>query len=322
MEYHIALISDDNYVLPTSVCIKSIIDSNSACDGNKIVIHVCTFGLTDTNYKLFQKLNNEKIIVEINVFRKEDYEDKIKLINQKTHVTPTALIKFNLQNYFKNIDKLLYIDGDIIVKNNIIPLLEINIDNYYLAASFELWKYIECEKYKFGIGGNKFYFNSGVMLLNLHKLRIDNITEQLWDYKIYKAKTNLMDQESLNAVCGSKTLQIPIKWNFNPAFLSDIYIKSIFRIYGVKYDSIVNLEKDAAILHYVGTFDKPWKYKGARMSKYWLETYQSMAKIENINLKEIPKSNNLSHLIGRIKTFGVISIFGYMWYLLKNSIFK
>ena len=42
---------------------------------------------------------------------------------------------------------------NIIVKNNIIPLLEINIDNYYLAASFELWKYIECEKYKFGIDG-------------------------------------------------------------------------------------------------------------------------------------------------------------------------
>lgn len=320
MEYHIALISDDNYVLPTLVCIKSIINSNSINDGNKIIIHVCTFGLSENNNNLFKKLNNEKITVEVNVFCKNNYEDKIKLINQKTHVTPTALIKFDLQNYFQNIDKLLYIDGDIIVKNNILPLLETNIDNYYLAASFELWKYIECEKYKFGIGCNKFYFNSGVMLLNLHKLRIDNITEQLWNYKIYKAKTNLMDQESLNAVCGSKTLRIPIKWNFNPAFLGKIYLKPILKIYGVKYDSIVDLEKDAAILHYVGTFDKPWKYKGARMSKYWLESYHSMDNIENINLKEIPRSNNFRHLITRVKAFGVISIFGYMWYLLKSSI--
>ena len=129
-----------------------------------------------------------------------------------------------------------------------------------------------------------------------------------------------MDQESLNAVCGSKTLRIPIKWNFNPAFLGKIYLKPILKIYGVKYDSIVDLEKDAAILHYVGTFDKPWKYKGARMSKYWLESYHSMDNIENINLKEIPRSNNFRHLITRVKAFGVISIFGYMWYLLKSSI--
>lgn len=321
MEYHIALITDDKYVLPTAVCVKSIYESHkSMLKCESLVIHICTFGLEDKNISIFKSLENVNFLIEIDTFNLHDYKHYIEQINQKSHVTPTALIKFDLHNFFKDLNLLLYIDGDIIIKKNLFALFKTDLSNSYLAASYEFWKYIESERYKFGIWGKEFYFNSGVMLLNLQKLREDGITEKLWDYKINKAKTTLMDQESLNAVCGIQTVHLPIKWNFNPAFFDPKFFKSIQDIYGVKYDSIKDLYEDICVIHYVGTYDKPWKYKNARMAEEWLKTYKKIKEIGVIKLRDIPNDKNLlKHTVERIKAFGIFSFVSFFIYIIRTK---
>ena len=198
--YHIALITDDNYCIPTLVCTQSIILNTSP--NNIYTIHICTFGLNAENINRFKLLSKGNVNISIDTFDGELYNRKLKLITQKTHVTPTALIKFELPNYFSSIDKMLYLDGDIIVKHQIDELLDIDLHGYYLAASYEFHCRINKINYSFRRDYDDFYFNSGVMFLNLKNMRTDNITSKLWDYKINHAKTRLMDQESLNAVCG------------------------------------------------------------------------------------------------------------------------
>lgn len=322
MEYHIALITDDKYVLPTAVCVKSIYESHkSMLKCESLVIHICTFGLEDKNISIFKSLENVNFLVEIDTFNRQNYKQYIEQINQKSHVTPTALIKFDLHNFFKDLNLLLYIDGDIIIKKDLFALFKTDLSNSYLAASYEFWKYIEAEKFKFGIWDKKFYFNSGVMLLNLEKLRDDCITEKLWDYKINKAKTALMDQESLNAVCGIQTVHLPIKWNFNPAFFDAKYFKFIYDVYGVKYNSMKELYDDVGVVHYVGAYDKPWKYKNSRMAEEWFKNYKMIEGIGTIELRDVPSDKNiLMHAIKRIKTYGVLSLFSFCFYILRKKI--
>ena len=69
---HIALITDDNYCFPTLVCIKSII--NNAAESNDYVIHVCTFGLTESNVTKLRNLSTSNVTVVIDLFNATQYE--------------------------------------------------------------------------------------------------------------------------------------------------------------------------------------------------------------------------------------------------------
>lgn len=265
-ERHIAFICDDNYVMPTTVAIYSLVENLETTD-YQYFIHICTFGLNKDNTDFFNSLvfNNVKIIVHS--FNIKDYRDKFDKINQTTHVSPAALIKFDLSKIFTNINELLYLDSDIIVKKDISILFEIDVTNHYIAASFEFWKYL-LETYKSkNCPIPSFYFNSGVMLLNLQKMREDSISEQLWNTKINdfnspEKKVQMMDQDTLNKVCGYKTLHLPIKYNLNCYFTKGIDIELINKVYVTKYSDCNELKNDAVIIHYVGKADKPWKYFG------------------------------------------------------------
>lgn len=315
---HIALITDDNYCLPTLVCIKSII--NHCSESCNYIIHVCTFGLEASNIIKFQELSTTNVSVVVDLFNDIQYEEKLKKISQKTHVTPTALIKFELSNYYSYLDKLLYLDGDIIIKDNIDELLSLDISDYYLAASYEFWAYLTAIQYTFR-RKISFYFNSGVMLLNLKAMRENNISDLLWDYKLHHTKTSLMDQESLNAVCGKNTFPLPIKWNFNPVFLNYQNLSCINRIYGSKYVSVNELENDVRIIHYVGKSDKPWVYRNATLRKYWNECYISLKDLEQINLVDYipPQRTAIAKLVEKIKQHGFIGTFLYFIFKIEQS---
>lgn len=316
---HIALITDDNYCFPTLVCIKSII--NNAAESNDYVIHVCAFGLTESNVTKLRNLSTSNVTVVIDLFNATQYEAKLKQISQKTHVTPTALIKFELPNYFSELDTLLYIDGDIIIKNNIDSLLDMPLGSAYLAGSYEFHSRLNKINYSFKRDYDDFYFNSGVMLLNLDSMRKDDITEKLWYYKINHAKTRLMDQESLNAVCGHNTVPLSLVWNFNPVFLRDKYLAEINNVYKTTFMDVSKLEESVNIIHYVGKLDKPWIYKEATLRRYWdctLDSYDESIKLE---LKSFERDTPgfVESSKSKISLFGIKGYLCFLINRLRNS---
>lgn len=318
----IVFICDDNYCMPTAVCIQSI-KNTLRCTKEVINIHVCTFGLNDSNMKLLKSLCSSTINVVLDVFDENIYKRKIGEIKQRSHVTPTALIKFELANFFNNIDSVLYLDSDIVIKSDISELLQVNIMNAYLAATYEFWNHIAFIEYSLIKKlSNEFYFNSGVMLLNLKKMREDNISEKLWFYKLNKAKSTLMDQESLNAICASTAIQLPIKWNFNPIFFQKKYIKEINRVYNTNYSTVQELEEDACIIHYVGATDKPWKYKTARKRYYWEIVYNQLFDGHELYLQEVKviKRSVVTSLLDKIKNHGLWGTLCNMIYHFKQKI--
>lgn len=315
----IAFICDDNYCMPTAVCIQSIIDNYSLSD--KLNIHVCSFGLTEQNVEKLKRMSNSFVEIIVDLFDVKNFEGQLQIISQRSHVTPTALIKFELPNYFTDLDSLLYMDSDMIVKDDISELLQMDLCDNYLAASFEFFEYLKRIQYTLKRSVNEnFYFNSGIMLLNLRKMREDNISEKLWDYKLNKATTSLMDQESLNAICASRALHLPIKWNFNPLFVNKSFVKYINKVYDLNYASLSNMISDIKVIHYVGAKDKPWKYQNARMREYWEQSFEltpfackldlSVSKAEARSLFRIIKD--------KIYENGIWGSFCYLIYRLEN----
>lgn len=317
MTKDIVFICDDNYCMPTAVCIQSIIDK-IVDDIGVITIHVCTFGLMEKNILLLQGLSTSSVKVVVDTFDTAQYEDRINSIKQKSHVTPTALIKFEIANYFSELQSILYMDSDMVVKGDLSELLRLDIGDSYIGAAYEFWKHLIRMSYTLRRSvSKKFYFNSGVMILNLRKMREDNVADKLWYYKLNKAKTTLMDQESLNAVCASTAYQLPVKWNFNPYFLKQIYINEINRVYKTDYKTLEQMEDDVCIIHYVGPTDKPWKYSTANMREYWVKAFNSTGIRVELDLKVAEKINltRWESISCKIKTQG---FYGFVCFVINK----
>lgn len=315
----IILISDDNYCVPTIVCVQSIIN-NIVDFPAKLTIHVCTFHMLQENIERLEGLSTDSADVVVDVFDTEQISDKLSLINQKSHVTPTALIKFELPNYFIDTQSALYLDGDIVVKGSINDLLNTDVKGYYLAASFEFWAYLNQIRYTLKRKYD-FYFNSGVMLLNFDEMRKNGVTSKLWEYKLHESKTKLMDQESLNAVCKGRVKPLSIIWNFNPIFLQAEYLGYINKIYSTTFVNTDDLLKSLRIIHYVGKHDKPWVYEKALMRKYWDATNNSLLNPIPLNLRAAEENKNtlFETIMNKIKAQGIWGTFIYIIYIIRTK---
>lgn len=279
-------ICDSNYIMPTMVAIKSIYD-NTIIKEN-IFFHIIT---TDMTFEREKELKNiikgNKIIVHKVNF--SDY-NKINQINTYSHVTCTALLKFEIANILKKLDKVLYLDSDIIVNGDLSELFEMDMENYYVAAVQELWKYINKSSQE---QNGEHYFNSGVLMLNLKLLRQDKVADTLWRKKnelLQNPKYKAMDQDTLNIVLQNKCKFLSLKYNFNPYFGKKKFIDIINFYENQKINNILDFINDVKIFHYVGKEDKPWIYSSAKMEHLWSKYYKDLfGDIDKLERKTINK---------------------------------
>lgn len=269
---HIALICDDNYVIPTIVTMNSVVANIS--DDYKISFHIVTAGLTDDSVEILSNIRKKDTKVLIYRRNISEYENKLQKIKEFSHVTFSALFKFELANILNNIDKVIYLDSDIIIKHDISSLYKIDVRDYYVAAVPELWKALE----NGNIVNNKLrYFNSGVMLINLARWREEKVSEKLWAKKMEIASDlsfRTMDQDVFNLVFYDKFLLLPIEYNFNPYFYEKKYFSLIKQYANYEYSTKEEILNAVVAVHYVGKEDKPWVYSTARLGGLWDKYYK------------------------------------------------
>ena len=185
-DINICLILDNNYVIPTIVAITSAIlnkDTSSIYNFYLIVDN-----LSKENIAKIKQLEQKK--VNINIINTDI--SKYKNIFVHTHVSKTACLKFDIPNLL-NLDKVLYLDGDIIVRKDLKDLYKKDISNYYLAAVRDMGGELG-QHFNTTIGVEK-YFNSGILLLNLDKIRRENLSKQFIEIKLAHPDWVCMDQD-------------------------------------------------------------------------------------------------------------------------------
>ena len=115
-----------------------------------------------------------------------------------------------------NVEKVLLLESDTIVTDSLEEFYNTNITDYYLAATDDLQsKYC---KEKIGMKATTPYFNSGVMLLNLSKMRDDHISEKITPIiQSGKAKFLYEVQDEMNYLLAEKVKILPPKFNCTTA---------------------------------------------------------------------------------------------------------
>lgn len=155
----------------------------------------------------------------------------------------------------QKLHRILYLDPDILVINSLKPLWETYMKGRLFAAAAHTGKTNLANNInQVRLGTTNKYFNSGVLLINLDQGRKEILPEEIFQYAGEHAKELLLpDQDILNAVFGSRTLELDdYLWNYDARNYSTYLLRSG----GVcDMDWVMG---NTGILHFCGK-TKPWQ---------------------------------------------------------------
>lgn len=175
----------------------------------------------------------------------------------------------------KELSKVIYIDADVIVKKDIKELFALPMaDNVPLLAARDCLTKQGLLHYGLAQDKEKFYFNAGILVLNLDYWRKNTVKQQAILY-IEQNKDKLLqrDQDVLNHLFRGKAKEFDIRWNYQ--VLHILKTEEDFQNNALdEFQKESILKQEAWAIHYTGEF-KPWmwRYKFSYAEKFWRPYY-------------------------------------------------
>lgn len=270
---NIALITDNNYLKQTLTTLKSIILSKN--DNSKYTIHI--IGPEELEDNCFKELETDD--VKINVYKRFNRLYYLHPV-QRSQVTNTALFKFLLPEILNDVDKVLYLDDDVIVRDDLTELYDIDFIEYgkidykinLVCAVRDTSNLFVPEEEN----DNSNYFNSGVMLMNLKQMREEHVVDKLIEAKRNQPMSiGFVDQEAFNIVCKDRCKLLPLKYNAMVTSLFDMKSADdeLIKKWYPDYKDIIELLAHSKIIHY-GAQDKPWNNSFLTLANVWYDVYR------------------------------------------------
>ena len=285
---NIALSTDSNYIFQTCITIYTAVKNNPSINN----IYVLGSDLKKDDMTYIKKIE-KKIKKTIKVIAVKE-NDEWRILSSE-HLTLATFNRLMLDKLLpESIEKILYLDSDIVVIGDIRNFYNNKSLTYktavvvegYVSKKKEYLRKTACRrdydnvvrcgamiKRKIGIKKNDKYFNAGVMLINLDKMRENHIGQRCIvaqkEIKYFDA-----DQGVLNYILKDDISYVPTKYNCRP----DVYAK--------KWQQY--LRKNAVIFHYS---QKPWKKMYVKGGSLWwkyafeLDRQRSLQVLRNILIK-------------------------------------
>lgn len=251
----IAFICDENFITPTIVAINSCI-ANSMCTSNIYIIAVNCAKKLISKIKICDNSSTNIYIIDV----KNSFSD---IDSFKNLVTSAALYKFLLPKILYNKDTCLYLDSDTICLNSLCDIFTINLENIYAAVVEDIVGIYEHKEHR-RIHNNN-YFNSGVMFLNLKKLRDNNLSDTMIQMKLTSSTIKYMDQDVFNISFEENVKYIDPYYNYMTT--NTRLDSSIFKQFFTEFNP-----ENIHILHY--SYKKPWNEAKVQFSHFWHEEYR------------------------------------------------
>lgn len=243
--------TDDNYAPMLGVTLKSMFDYASSDYFYNIYI-LSTSLSVDCQEKLSKNIPDNAAITVVSL------QAELDKVSEKLHLrdyySKETYYRFFIANLFPQYDKVLYLDCDIVILEDISKLYNVELGDNFVAAIQEevmatnkvFGDYVEkalgipCEN----------YFNAGILLINTYLFRKENIEDQFVELLNHFIFRVTQDQDYLNVLCKDRVKLLDLGWN-KTAFKND------------DFD-----DKDLKLVHYKMSY-KPWLYDDVLYGEYF-----------------------------------------------------
>ena len=289
--------SNDAFAPVCAVAIKSVLMSS---DPNRnydiIILHKDI--VIQTQYwirKCLEEFNNAHITFYNTTSIIERYD-----LRPSNHITIETYYRFLIPDILPDYDKVLYLDCDLICRDDISKLYDTDLGDKWIGATLDpdmqgqLSLNKNTRKYVVDVLNLKNpyeYFQAGVLLLNTKELRKQYRTEQ-W-LKFASQPYRYGDQDILNKYCQGHVLNLELKWNLLidcENFRVPVLIEASPNALRLEYHKA---RKNPSIIHYAG-FQKPWNTPNCDLYPYFWEIARTTLFYEYlIGSMSNNKSNNL-----------------------------
>lgn len=201
---------------------------------------------------------------------------------------------------------LVFIDWDMLVREDLEYLFTLDLKKgHYISAAVNESRR-EHRAYLVNAGWPEeagYAVNTGLQVIDLDAFRREKITEKIlaW-YTRYRAVSECVEQDALNAVVGARILRLDMRYNFTVGWLDRLVKMNPFarewRVYPPR--EVLAACLDPAILHFIG-HKKPWRWNHR---PYRQEYRQAMAELGFLEANgRLPEETPVRRLVGALFDF-------------------
>ena len=253
MKISIAYAPDDNYVNQTVVSMKSALEHNEQVEF--IIMY------SKLSAESMQKLGAVGGSLRLIKMDESQFAD----LTLSKWVTVQAWFRIKLPDLCKDLDKVLYLDCDTLIRGNLDELFSLDLTDKYLAGVKDVWgvsKYVKRLDMKSGV-----YVNSGMLLFNCDYCRKEHFFDKVVDFAKNNAKIiEFCDQDSINKVVDEHKLVISPKYNLMDTWWRGGY----YEFEGEEETEYLKAKENPIIAHLTGL--KPaFKGCGNKFKDEWWE---------------------------------------------------
>ncbi|MEQ5113300.1 lipopolysaccharide 3-alpha-galactosyltransferase [Providencia vermicola] len=309
---HVSYGIDRNFLYGCGISIASLLKANSDISFS---FHVFTDYFDDEQSRLFKALAEQyKTSIKIYLI---DCEQLRSLPSTKNWSYATYF-RFIIADYFSNqLERMIYMDADIMCQGSLKPLLDIQFEQDEIAAVVPERDKVWWQKRADALGIPSIasgYFNAGFLVLNLvnwSKFDISTKAMELLSQETVKAKLSYLDQDILNMLLTEKVIYLDGKYNTQYSINYELQK-------GKKENPITS---DTVLIHYIGP-TKPWhEWANYPTAQPFIDA-KNVSPWKDIPLLKAKSSNHLrycaKHLSYQKRYFACIK--NYLKYLLKKVV--
>lgn len=267
--------ADDNYAMPLTVMIRSAAETLVA--GAKLEVVVLDGGIAPQNW---QRLQASIAGLPVQVYSLRPDVREVADLAISHHITHTAYFRLLAGRLLpENIDRVIYLDSDVLVRRSLTELWQQPVGDDYclavpdIACPFVDARYAGCNFFRsspwmavlrpignwreLGLDPSAYYFNSGVMLMNVRRWREEAIEIRLLDTLRRNSRhVWCWDQYALNVVFAGHWRPLPLAWNQGA---------HVFEFPGDDHSPLDAAQfrearDNPAIIHFTTEW-KPWHYR-------------------------------------------------------------
>ena len=267
----ICLACGQNYIDYTYITVHSIAEHLAEGQHCEVVI-LCT-GVADYKKKFFNELARPNL--SIRFYSMDELAETFGLYDFFTsaHITLSAYFRFFIPQLFSEYDRVLYLDGDIIVQTNAMDIFEEELGDSLLGVvrdtglhnMLDIMESYTAETLHLDWHD---YFNAGVLLYNIPRCLEFRLQEKCFEAQKQIKSPILHDQDILNTVTRGNTFFLSVRWNFETRHYTPLELKKFQQHRPQLYEEYLDAAREPAFLHYAGG-DKVWSQPSLPFAELW-----------------------------------------------------
>lgn len=251
-ELHVACATEGDYVAHSAAMLHSLLESTTDASVHIHYLHGPDFATSDERLLAKMVESNAGAISFLPV-----PDELCEGLPTEGFTGKATWYRVLVPQLFGDLDRLLFLDLDLIVTESLRALWETDLKESYVAAVTNVLPRHYADLLAAAGFDCTTYFNAGVLLMDLERMRQDRCTEAMVDYGVSNADSLVLrDQDALNAVLGRRRLALHPRWNCMNSFFVYPWAADVF-----DPDEMEAAKRRPAIRHFEGPgIAKPWHY--------------------------------------------------------------